>query len=257
MLLGCVVRNVSEAECACALPLDYLELKGDLLCVDPAELPALHARLRRLPLPVRALTSPLPRRMGCRVVGTDADAPRALAVFGGMADQAADLGAETVVLGSGQARSVPEGFPREEAVRQLQAFCAEAAALCERRGMTLALEPLNRTETNMVNSCVEARAIVDAVGAPGLGMVVDCYHIVSEGLTLEDEVRAAAGTIGHAHTASLPRHCRDVDTVLQGELIARLRAAGYDGKLSIECDFEDFERDAPPAATVFRRLVAG
>jgi sugar phosphate isomerase/epimerase len=256
VLLGCVVRDVSEAERARALPLDYLELKGDLLCVEAASFPALRARLGRPGPPVRALTSPLPRHLGCRVVGGDADVPRALTVFRDLCERAGDLGVETVVLGSGRARLVPPGFPRDEALRQLQGFCAEAAGICGRRGMTLALEPLNGTETNLVNSCVEARAVVDAVGLADLRMVVDCYHVLSQGLSLAAEVRAAAGAIGHAHTAALPRHCREVDPALQAEFVSRVRDAGYDGRLSIECDFEDFARDAPPAVAALRRLVA-
>lgn len=256
MQLGCVVRNLSEAERASALPLDYLELKGDMLCVEPASFPALGSRLRRLRPPFRALTSPLPRHLGCRVVGDDADVPRALTVFSQMCDHAGDLGVETVVLGSGRARFVPPGFSRDEAMRQFQGFCAEAAAISGRHGMTLALEPLNGTETNLVNSCVEARAVVDAVGLAVFRMVVDCYHIVSEELSIAAEVRAAAGAIGHAHTAALPRHCREVDTELQTEFISRVRDAGYDGKLSIECDFEDFACDAPPAVAAFLTLVA-
>ena len=41
MLLGCIVRDAAEAETASELPLDYLELKGDMLCVEPARLPEL------------------------------------------------------------------------------------------------------------------------------------------------------------------------------------------------------------------------
>ena len=56
----------------------------------------------------------------------------------------------------------------------------------------LALEPLTGIETNLVNSCSEARPLVDRLAHTGLRMTVDCYHIVSEGLSVADEVKAAA-----------------------------------------------------------------
>lgn len=256
MLLGCVVRSPAEAEQAGDLPLDYLELKGDMLCVDASSFRALSARLRATGLPCAAMTSPLPRRFRCRVVGDDADATRALSVFRGMCGRAGSLGVRTVVLGSGQARFIPPGFPEDRALGQFQDFAAAAATVCAQHGMRLALEPLNRTETNFVNSCVQARAVIDGLEHTGLLMAVDCYHIVSEGLSVAAEVAAAAGVIGHAHTSSLPRGSNDFLVNVQVEFVSSLHAAGHAGGLSIEDEFTEFGREAPGAVRLFRRVLA-
>lgn len=253
MLLGCIVKSAEQAEYAGGLPLDYLELKGDMLCIEPAEMAALSARLLAVGLPIRAMTSPLPRRYGCRVVGDDADAERALAVFREMIDKAAALGVEVVVLGSGQARSFPPTYDADRARRQFLDFALVAHALCEERGIRLTLEPLNRTETNFLNSCVETRALIE--GTP-LTIAVDCFHVVSEDLSIRDELAAGAGRIGHAHTSSLPRGTGDYRPAVQQEFVGALNTAGYDGRLTIEEDFADFERDAPVAVDVFRALLA-
>lgn len=256
MRLGCVVRDLAEAEHADRLPLDYLELKGDMLCVAPDEARSLCARLRSLGSPVSAMTSPLPRRFGCRVVGADADLPRALAVFQEVCGLGAEAGVRTVVLGSGQARSVPDGFPHETALAQFGDFVTSAAGWCADRGMTLVLEPLNRTETNFVNSCAEARAVVDELAGTGVGIAVDCYHIVTERLSVADEVAAAAGVIGHAHTSPVPRKTNDFRVDTQAEFITALTAAGYAGGFTIEGELADFHRDAAHAVAVFRGLLA-
>src|SRR5262245_50256915 len=181
MLLGCVVTGPSEVAQAAGLPVDYLELKGDMLCVEGAEFAALRDGLAATGLPCLAMTSPLPRRFGCRVVGPDADPVRALEVFTDMCDRGGSLGVQTVVLGSGQARSVPPGFDNDAAGRQFAEFVTEAAAHCAAHGQRLTLEPLNSTETNFVNSCAQARPVVDELG---IGIAVDCFHVVSEGLSV-------------------------------------------------------------------------
>lgn len=253
MLLGCVVKSAEQAEYASELPLNYLELKGDMLCVAPDELSALSARLRAVGLPIRAMTSPLPRRYGCRVVGEDADVEQALAVFQEMIDKAATVGVELVVLGSGQARSYPATYDADLARREFLDFALAAHERCAQRGIRLTLEPLNATETNLLNSCVETRALIE--GTP-LTIAVDCFHVVSQGLSIASELTAAAGHVGHAHVSSLPRGSGDYRPGVQREFAAALRAGGYDECLTIEEDFVDFVRDAPVAVDVFRTLLA-
>ncbi|MFI1012780.1 sugar phosphate isomerase/epimerase family protein [Streptomyces sp. NPDC020965] len=257
MELGCVVRSAPEAERASGLPLDYLELKGDLLCVEPAELPALQARLRAAGLPIKAMTSPLPRRYKQRVVGPDADQTAALEVFRDMCDRGGAVGVRTVVLGSGQARHIPPGFSRDEALRQFRAFLVAAGTVCAERGMVLALEPLNATETNFVNSCAEARGVIDGVvDTVDVRIAADCFHIMSEGLSIAAEVAAAGAVVGHAHTSSAPRGSGDFRVADQTEFVAGLLAAGHAGGLTIEDEFADFEVEAAAAVDVFRRVLA-
>jgi sugar phosphate isomerase/epimerase len=256
MLLGCIVKDPGEVGHCAGLPVDYLELKGDMLCVDGPGLRDIGARLSDTGLPATAMTSPLPRHFRCRVVGDDADHARALEVFQVMCDRAAPLGVRTVVLGSGQARNIPPGFPPEKAVSQFGAFVTGATAQCASRGMTLTLEPLTAAETNFVNSCAQARPLVDALTGTGLRIAVDCYHVFCEGLSPTAEVKAAQGVIGHAHTSSLPRGSLDYREDVQAEFVAALGAAGYDGGLTIEEQFSDFAREAPAAVGVFRRILA-
>ncbi|MFC9126455.1 sugar phosphate isomerase/epimerase family protein [Streptomyces sp. NPDC057099] len=255
MELGCVVRSAEEAEHAAGLAFDYGEVKGDMLCVPRDDLPALTARLQRTGLPFKAMTSPLPRRYGCRVVGPDADHARALSVFRDMCDRGAALGVGTVVLGSGQARDVPRGFPTEEAGRQFRDFLVAARDVCAERAMTVALEHLNSTETNLVNSCTEARTVVEAVDGAGVRITADCFHLVSEGLHVRTEVAAAGSAIAHAHTSAVPRGSGDFREETQREFVTALLAAGHDGGLTVEDEFADFGREAAEAAGLFHRIL--
>ncbi|WP_051854879.1 sugar phosphate isomerase/epimerase family protein [Streptomyces sp. NRRL B-1347] len=256
MELGCVVRSAPEAERAARLPLDYLEIKGDMLCVERGEFAALCDRLHAAGLPFKAMTSPLPRRFKCRVVGPDADHAAALKVFGDLCERGAALGVRTVVLGSGQARGIPPGYSSGQALRQFREFLVRAHQVCARHGMTLALEPLNRTETNFVNSCAEARAVVGGLTEVDVRITADCFHIMSEQLPIADEVAAAGPAIGHAHTSSVPRGSGDFQEGAQREFVTALLAAGHRGGLTIEDEFGDFGPEAAAAVDVFRRVLS-
>ena len=56
----------------------------------------------------------------------------------------ARLGTQIVVFGSGGARQVPDGFPKDEAFRQLVEFGRRIAPEARPRGITVAIEPLRR-----------------------------------------------------------------------------------------------------------------
>lgn len=252
MRLGCVVRDAGEAELAAAHAVDYLELKGDVLGAAPPELRALEKGLSGTAVPVEAMTSPLPRSFGCRVVGPDADHRRALEVFRTVTGRGGDLGVRVVVLGSGQARAVPGGFPLSQAEDQFLAFVEQALEVCCAHGQSLAVEPLHRGETNLVNSCAQARDLL--AGLDEVMITADCFHIVTEELDVVAET--AAGRIGHAHTSSLPRGTADLRPDVQAAFVAGLRAGGHDGGLTLEDSFDDPVNQLPVALTTLRRVLA-
>ncbi|MEY7971415.1 sugar phosphate isomerase/epimerase family protein [Saccharomonospora xinjiangensis] len=251
MRLGCVVRDIGEAELAAAHAVDYLELKGDVLCAELDELRTLQKGLLATGVPVETMTSPLPRRFGCRVVGPDADHRRALEVFRAMTERGGDLGVRMVVLGSGQARTVRDGFPVAHAETQFRAFVEQALEVCRERHQHLTVEPLHRGETNFVNSCAEARAMLADLDE--VMITADCYHIVTEEL---DIVAETAGRIAHAHTSSLPRGSADLRPDVQAAFVAGLRAGGHDGGLTLEDSFDDPAAQLPTALETLRRVLS-
>jgi sugar phosphate isomerase/epimerase len=66
------------------------------------------------------------------------------------------IGAKTIVFGSGGARSLPEAFSREKGEEQILSFLDMVADYAEPLGITIVIEPLNRKESNIINSVPEA-----------------------------------------------------------------------------------------------------
>lgn len=152
-------------------------------------------------------------------------------------EKAALFGTKKLVFGSGAARRVPEGFPREAAWEQLLTLCREVIApRMERRGMVCCIEPLQKGECNILNTCAEAFPLVRAVGSPGVRLLVDLYHFDLEGEP-RPSLEHYRGYLCHAHIASakngrLPPLPGDGEDYR--EFFRHLAAAGYQGEVSLE-----------------------
>ena len=149
------------------------------------------------------------------------------------------LGVKVVVFGSGGARRVPEGFPQEEAFAQLVELCRDhIAPAVEAQGMVCCLEPLQRGECNILTSSQEAFQLVQAVGRPGVQLLVDLFHFDLEQEPLS-VISRYQGHLGHCHIASARNH-RLLPQPWDGEdylpFFQALQSIGYTGRLSLEGD---------------------
>ncbi|HET8644279.1 MAG TPA: TIM barrel protein, partial [Vicinamibacteria bacterium] len=193
-----------------------------------------------------------------KVVGPEADHERALAWARTAFQRAKRLGLEIVVFGSGGARKAPDGFSGEEAFAQLVALGKRLGPEARRQGVVVAVEPLRRQETNTINSVAEGLRWVEAVGDAGFQLMVDFYHLASEG---EDPaiLQRAGRYLRHVHIANpsgrvFPLSAGEAD---YARFFAALRAAGYRGRVSVEGRTTDLAADAPRAIAFLRSAAAG
>jgi sugar phosphate isomerase/epimerase len=163
------------------------------------------------------------------------------------------LGLDVLVFGSGAARRAPDGFPPDRARRQY----GEALRLAARRApeTVIAAEHLRRAETNVVNSLADAAALVREVDEPGVGLVVDSYH-----LDEEDEdvgvVRDVAPLIRHVHVCGPGRRPpAPGDEGYLAPLLHALADIRYTGRCSIECRWTDPVTEAPAAVSAVRQAA--
>ncbi len=99
----------------------------------------------------------------------------------------------------------------------------------------LALEPLNRYESRLVNTTASAMTVVHRVGQENLGLLFDTFHANIEEPDIGDAARVAGDRLFHVHLADSNRSPPG-----QGHLDFRsvwdaLRDVGYDGSLVLEC----------------------
>jgi D-psicose/D-tagatose/L-ribulose 3-epimerase len=196
-----------------------------------------------------------------KVVGPWVEPEKVRAYMGEALQRAKALGVKRIVFGSGKAREVPEGFPMEDAYRQLKQAAHWASEAAERAGdgAVICLEHLRHQETNIMNSLAEAGRIVHELDLDNVGLVVDIYHLTEE---QEDfsVVSDVADKVAHVHVCGPDRHPpTKSDEARLASLFERLAGIGYNGRISIEANFADVEAEGPAALNAVRRAaeVAG
>src|SRR5205085_2741370 len=84
--------------------------------------------------------------------------------------------------------------------RQILEFVKMSAPIAARHGVTIVAEPLNRGESNVINSVAEGMTYVDEVNHPNFQCLVDTYHFWLEDEPLEN-LKRAMPKIQHVHLA--------------------------------------------------------
>ena len=188
------------------------------------------------------------------VVGDSVDQARIRRYVKVMCDRAARVGIRTIVFGAGRSRRVPDGFPRDRAFEQIVWFLGEAAAVAVERKVTIAIEPLNSMECNIINSIAEAATFMKAVDSPAVKLLFDTYHAWMDREPLSN-LRAVANKVAHVHVADRDgRIAPGVSGLSDYRPVFRiLREANYQGLISIEArNFSptNFIRDDGPNAVL-------
>ena len=244
------VRNIEAARAA---GFDYVELStSEIAGLSDADFEQAVARVQQNGLPVPATNLFLPATL--KVTGPSVDTAQQMAYVTKAFARLSRLGTQIVVFGSGGARTVPDGFPKDQAFQQLVEFGKRIAPEARARGITVAIEPLRRQETNIINSAGEGLTLVNAIADPNFQLMVDFYHLASE---KEDPaiISQAAAHIRHLHMANptgrvFPRRWDEYD---YAPFFAALQKIGYDKRISVEASTQDFSTDAPLAIALLRR----
>jgi sugar phosphate isomerase/epimerase len=159
-----------------------------------------------------------------------------------------------VVFGSGRARSIPDGFPRDEALDQLADFLGWLGPQAKSRDITLAIEPLRSAESNVFNTLGEVAAFIAARKLADMYLLADLYHMMEEGEPLS-AIADHGALIVHAHTADSGRLAPGTGDYPQAAFFARLRAHTGCDRCSIECTWQDFEHELAPALTALESAL--
>jgi D-psicose/D-tagatose/L-ribulose 3-epimerase len=100
--------------------------------------------------------------------------------------------------------------------------------------VTLALEPVNRSETFFLCTAAEAKELCVAVGHARVGITLDTFHANIEEKSIAGAVETAGSLLRHVHASENDRGLLGSGHVDFAGLVGRLRAAGYAGYMTIE-----------------------
>ncbi|MFQ5750990.1 MAG: 5-keto-L-gluconate epimerase [bacterium] len=116
----------------------------------------------------------------------------------------------------------------------LLAALKECATYASLKDLKLAMEPLNRYETNLVTTVKEGIELIEEVGADNLGLLLDTFHMNIEEPSIEESIREAKERLFHFHVADSNRWYPSAGHVDFKRVIATLNEIEYDGYLSAE-----------------------
>jgi D-psicose/D-tagatose/L-ribulose 3-epimerase len=171
-------------------------------------------------------------------------------------DCSAALGSEVLCGPFHQELAVFSGAgPTEDEKERACEVHRQAADAAAAAGLALALEPLNRFECYFLNTMAEASAHVRRVGRPNFGVLYDTFHANIEEKDPVGCIAAAAEVIRHVHVSENDRGTPGKGHVPWLATFRALRAAGYDGWLTIEA-FGTALPALAAATKVWRRFFA-
>lgn len=247
-----VCAGIEKAPVVYAAGYDFIECT--VVSLQPEESDeAVRDRLARFlesPLRVSAFNVMLPREL--KVVGEQVEADRVRRYLAKALERVKRVGGETIVFGSGGARMVPEGFSRARAEEQIVQYLDWAADVAEPLGITIAIEPLNTTECNIITSVPEAAFYARQVNRRSIRVLADFYHMQKEQEPLENMVEHK-DLLRHVHVSD-SRRAPGMGDYPYDRFVDCIRRAGYDGPISIECQWENLEREAIAAKEFLTRV---
>jgi len=145
---------------------------------------------------------------------------------------AAHLGAVIIV---GLIRGVVKpGVEAAQAMGWLVEALRECCAAAFPQGVRLALEPINRYETTLINSVAQGMELIQRVGAGNLGLLLDTFHMNIEEPDILASIQACGERIYHFHVADSNRWYPGAGHLDFKSILAKLQGMGYQGWVSGE-----------------------
>ena len=153
----------------------------------------------------------------------------------------------------GRADAVPPDEYQQQwltVVKNLKMLCQYA----ERKGRQVCLEPLNRFETDFINTCDQGLKMIKDVGSKALRLHLDTFHMNIEEHDPAAAIRLCSGHLAHFHACGSDRGAPGSDQIPWPKIVVALRDTGYEGPLVIE-SFTIENQAIARAAAIWRPLA--
>ncbi len=167
------------------------------------------------------------------------------------------VGVKKLVLGSGKIRSIPSYLGYEQGASQLKNVIRRMSKFAEPYNITVVLEPLNRLESNIINSVTEACLLAREINLESVQILCDYYHMVMEQEAVEviPQIKLYGLSLQHVHIANPVGRIYPTDGEDYSVLFSALKEAGYDQTISVEGKTDDFALDSAMAIKTLKKYV--
>jgi D-psicose/D-tagatose/L-ribulose 3-epimerase len=171
-------------------------------------------------------------------------------------DAAVEIGAEIVggplyggpLVFAGKAPEPVQDVEREARFERCIEHLGTASDMATKAGVRLALEPLNRFETDILSTVGQAIEVVDAIQNPALGLLLDSFHMNIEESSIANAIRLAGPRIIHFQANENHRGFPGTGHLPWADICRVLHEVGYSGPVSLEPFRRDDDRFGVPIA---------
>jgi len=247
-------KETFDAMCADVAAAGYsaIELAPFTLAEDPRELTladaiSLSAKASAHGLDILGLHWLLTKPAWMHITTPDALLRRETARFGQhLVRLCAGMGGRIMVWGSPKARNTLPEWNYDDCFQRAADTVREVAREAGQHGITLAMEPLGRKETNFLNTAEETIRFCKLVDHPSCKLHLDVKAMSDESKSIPDIIRDSRDWFVHFHTNDPNLRGPGQGDMKYEPIIAALREVGYNGYLSTEVF--DYTPDAPTIA---------
>ncbi len=157
------------------------------------------------------------------------------------------------IIGSMQGRATPD-VDKTTALGHLAEALEELGTYAGTLGVPLLYEPLNRYETNLVNTVAEGVALVKSLSTASVKLLLDFFHMNIEESDPVSAILSAGSHIGHIHFVDSNRRPAGSGHTNFAPLANALRQSGFSGYASAEAlPYPDSDSAASATIAAFRR----
>jgi D-psicose/D-tagatose/L-ribulose 3-epimerase len=153
----------------------------------------------------------------------------------------------------GKARMIPPEQRKvewERAVTNLRKVCH----LAQENGLMIALEPLNRFESDLINTADDVLKLIADINHPAAGVLLDSFHMSIEEKDMEKAIAAAGNKLIHFQVSENYRGIPGTGQTPWSSVKRGLEKIGYKGTVSIE-SFTPEIKELADAVCIWRNLA--
>ncbi len=129
---------------------------------------------------------------------------------------------------------IEEGVNRAEAEEWTIDCLRKCTEFAKEYNIRLTLEPVNRYESNFINTLNEGIEFIKRVGASNLGLLADTFHMNIEEVSIYDSIIQAKDYITHVHFADSNRWTPGCGHLNFAKIVQTLKKIDYQGYVSAE-----------------------
>jgi D-psicose/D-tagatose/L-ribulose 3-epimerase len=129
----------------------------------------------------------------------------------------------------------------------------EIADYADERNIKLSLEPLNRFETDFLNTVDQSLALIKDIDRPNVFLHYDTFHMNIEEKDQPKAIAKAGKLLGHLHACGSDRGTPGNDHINWQGIVKELKAINYKGGIVIESFTKDVKVIAK-AAAIWRKI---